>query len=177
MRFKRFFFERPTLQVAADLLGKFLVREIKGQKVSMLITETEAYIGEKDLASHARFGKTQRNEVMYGKAGVWYIYLIYGLHEMLNVVTEKPGHPAAVLIRAGILGNGRKLKGPGSLTRALKINRKLNAKSVFYGELRIEDRGVQVKPSQIKRSPRIGVDYSGVWKDKKWRFVLTIPNE
>jgi DNA-3-methyladenine glycosylase len=144
-RLTRAFFERPTLIVARELLGKIIVRRIGKQKLSLMITETEAYIGEKDLASHARFGKTKRNAVMYGHAGVWYPYFIYGMHWMLNVTTEGIDKPAAVLIRAGILVETDHV---------------------------IEDRGN--RPKKIIRTPRIGIDYAGAYKDKEWRFV--IPN-
>src|SRR5580698_6608469 len=117
-RLKRTFFERPTLTVARELLGKVLVRRIGKRKLSVMITETEAYIGEKDLACHARFGRTKRNAVMFGPAGVWYPYFIYGMHWMMNVTTEEAGEPAAVLIRAGILlEKNLFLGGPGKLTK------------------------------------------------------------
>src|SRR5579864_1660495 len=141
-RLTRRFFERSTLSVARELLGKVIVRRIGKRKVSMRIIETEAYIGEKDLASHARFGKTKRNAVMYGHAGVWYPYFIYGMHWMLNVTTEELDEPAAVLIRAGVLIEANILiKGPGTLTKTLKVDGSFYGKSATSGDLYIEDRG------------------------------------
>lgn len=173
MRLKKEFYNRKTLIVAKDLIGKYLVRKINGKRISAIITETEAYIGEKDLASHARFGRTKRNEVMYGDPGVWYVYLIYGIYWMLNVITEGQHKPAAVLIRAVITEDGRRLNGPGKLTKYLKIDKSFNLKSALSGDLYIEDRGVQMSVRKIKRTPRIGVDYAGEYKDKLWRFILS----
>jgi DNA-3-methyladenine glycosylase len=172
-RLSREFFERRTLLVARELLGKIIVRRIGRQKISVMITETEAYIGEKDLASHARFGRTKRNAVMYGHAGVWYPYFIYGMHWMLNVTTEGFDRPAAVLIRAGILvETDHIIRGPGLLAKALKVDASFYGKSSTSGDLYVED--PSYRPKKITRSPRIGIDYAGAYKDKKWRFV--IPN-
>ncbi len=172
-RLTRKFFERRTLVVARELLGKIIVRRIGKQKSSVMITETEAYIGEKDLASHARFGRTKRNAVMYGHAGVWYPYFIYGMHWMLNVTTEGCDRPAAVLIRAGILvETDHVIRGPGLLAKALQIDASFYGKNATSGDLYIEDRGY--RPKKILRTPRIGIDYAGAYKGKKWRFV--IPN-
>lgn len=159
-----------TLAVARDLLGKTIIRKIGGKRYSMLITETEAYIGEKDLASHARFGKTARNAVMYGHPGVWYVYLVYGMHWMLNLVTEEHGKPGAVLIRAGIAENGKKLSGPGLVAKYLKVNKNFYGESVYSGALRISNKGI--KPKKIKKMPRVGIDYAKEYKHKLWRFVL-----
>ncbi len=163
------FFERDTLVVARELLGKYLVRRIRNKENAMMITEVEAYDGFEDKASHAHKGETTRNKPMFGEAGVWYVYLVYGMHEMLNIVTGGKGYPAAILIR-GALG----AVGPGRLTRLLQITRAQNNKrAVFDSGLWIEDRGVVVFDSQIKKTPRIGVDYAGVWAKKKYRFVLS----
>jgi DNA-3-methyladenine glycosylase len=171
-RLTRNFFERPTLIVARELLGKIIVRQIGKLKISVMITETEAYIGEKDLASHARFGKTKRNAVMYSHAGVWYPYFIYGMHWMLNVTTEGIDRPAAVLIRAGILiETDHAIRGPGILTKALKVNGGIYGNSATSGDLYIEDRGN--RPKKIIRTPRIGIDYAGAYRDKKWRFLYS----
>ncbi len=171
-RLTRAFFERPTLAVARELLGKVIVRRIGARKFSVMITETEAYIGENDLACHARFGKTKRNAVMYGPAGIWYPYFIYGMHWMLNVTTEGMEEPAAVLIRAGLdLDEGTNLDGPGKLTKALKIGGDFYGKSATSGDLVLEDRGE--RPKKIIRTPRIGIDYAGAYKDKKWRFAIS----
>ena len=170
-RLTRDFFERPTLVVARELLGKVIVRRIGKQKISVKISETEAYIGEKDLASHARFGKTKRNAVMYGQAGVWYPYFVYGMHWMLNVTTEGVEEPAAVLIRAGkLIETGLALKGPGILAKALRVDGGYYGKSATSGDLYMEDRGD--RPKKILRTPRIGIDYAGAYIGKPWRFVV-----
>lgn len=162
------FFERDTLVVARELLGKYLVRRMRGKEIAMMITEVEAYDGFEDKASHAHRGETARNKPMFGNAGVWYVYLVYGMYEMLNVVTGRKGYPAAVLIR-GVLG----VAGPGRLTKFLQITRAQNNKrAVFESGLWIEDRGIVVSDNEIKKTPRIGVDYAGVWARKKYRFVL-----
>ncbi len=164
------FFDRSTLTVAKELLGKFLVRKINGKTVALMITETEGYHGFKDLGSHARRGKTARNAPMFMKAGTIYVYFTYGMHWMLNLVTEKEEYPAAVLIRAA--GD---IVGPARLTKALKIDKAFAGKPLGKKTgLWIEDRGVHVKPSDILKTPRIGIPYAGTYKDKPWRFVLKV---
>ena len=164
------FFARPAPEVAPDLLGKYLVRRFNNQECACLITETEAYEGTEDLASHASRGRTARTEVMFGPAGRLYVYLIYGMHHMLNVVTHEEGQPSAVLIRAL-----NTVSGPGRLTKALDINRDLNARTASESNgLWFEDRGIMVGRNSIERSARIGVDYAGpLWSQKPWRFVWT----
>lgn len=164
------FFNRPTLVVARELLGKYLVRRIGDTEIALMLTEVEAYDGPLDLAAHSSKGRTARTEALFGPAGHWYVYFVYGMHEMLNVVTKKDG--AGVLIR----GAGH-VNGPAKITKHLKIDRS------FYGKpsrkttgLWIEDRGEVVNPRQIKKSPRIGVAYAGVWARKPYRFVLTRPS-
>ena len=159
-----------TVAQARALLGKYLVRRRPDGRVeARMITEVEAYDGERDLACHARFGRTRRTEVMYAAGGRWYVYLCYGVHEMLNLVVGPEGWPAAVLIR-GVEGSS----GPGRLTKALEIGRALNG--AIAGEesgLWIEDRGVRVAPRDVCATPRVGVDFAGpVWAGKRWRFVL-----
>jgi DNA-3-methyladenine glycosylase len=163
MPLPRSFYERPTLEVARELLGAILVF---GDK-QLRIVETEAYIGPDDLAAHsARGRRTARNDVMYGEAGRAYIYLIYGLHHCLNVVTERPGIAAAVLIRAGDPG----AKGPGVLCRELGLTRKENGLDLTDSELFLEPGPA---PSErIVETVRIGVDYAGEWAAKPWRFYL-----
>jgi DNA-3-methyladenine glycosylase len=171
------FYTGPTLSVARALLGKTLVREHAGQVWSGLIRETEAYCGPQDLACHASKGRTKRTEVMYGHAGHWYVYLIYGMYHCLNVVTETKDYPAAVLIRAvgpvTGLGAGIKTDGPGKLCRALHIDRSLNGEPAFdrRSRLWIAESGVEPGPGTIRHTPRIGVDYAQEYKDKPWRFV------
>ena len=163
------FFERPAPEVAEDMIGKYLVCKNSGKEEAFLITEVEAYEGPQDKASHASKGRTKRTEVMFGPAGVFYVYLVYGMYEMLNIVTGPKDHPAAVLIR-GIEG----ISGPGRLTKRLKIKRSLSGKKAIQESgLWIEDRGVKIYKNDIKKTPRIGVDYAGpVWSRKHYRFVL-----
>ena len=169
----RQFFERTTLVVARDLLGKYLVRQTSDSIIAEMITETEAYIGQKDLACHASKGRTPRTEVMFGPAGHAYIYLIYGMHFCLNIVTEREKFPSAVLLR-GV----QNINGPGRLTKHFGINASLKGADMTVSkEIWVEDRGAVINPRDIVRTPRIGVDYAGAYKDKKWRFVLKYKNE
>lgn len=163
------YFNRPVLEVAPALLGMYLVQlNNNGQRQAWQITEVEAYDGEHDLACHAAKGRTPRTEVMYGPAGHWYVYLVYGMHHMLNMVTGSEGYPAAVLVR-GVKG----YDGPGKLTKALAIDKKYNGRPACKQTgLWIEDRGEQVPPSAILQTPRIGVAYAGAWAERPWRFVL-----
>jgi DNA-3-methyladenine glycosylase len=163
------FFDRRTLTVARDLIGKFLVRRIDGEEVAVMITETEAYDGVRDKGSHARRGQTPRNTPMYGAPGGIYVYFTYGMHYMLNLVTREPGYPSAVLIR----GAGE-VVGPARLTKALAIDRSVNDRPLGVATgLWVEDRGVRVRPREIERTPRIGIPYAEDYIDKPWRFVLT----
>jgi DNA-3-methyladenine glycosylase len=163
------FFGRPAAAVARELIGMHLVVRDGERGRAYLITEAEAYHGSKDKASHARRGRTERNAPMFGPPGHWYVYLIYGMYWMLNVVTGKEGQPSAVLIR-GIEGS----EGPGKLTRALGIDRRFNASAASRKTgLWLEDRGVRVPRSRVGRGPRIGVAYAGEWADKPLRFFLT----
>jgi DNA-3-methyladenine glycosylase len=161
---------KDAVALARALLGKHLVRRLpSGKIVARLITEVEAYHGESDLACHASKGRTRRTETLYAAGGVWYVYLCYGIHEMLNLVVGPPDHPAAVLIR-GLEG----VSGPGRLTRALVIDRKLNGRpATRASDLWLEDRGHPVKSRRVRATPRIGVDYAGpIWARKPWRFLL-----
>lgn len=160
------FFERNTVTVARELLGKFLVRKIGNKEIALMIIETEAYDGPPDLGSHSAKGRTDRTEVLFGPSGVWYVYIIYGLHHMLNIVTKRAG--AAVLIR-GVEGYPK----PGTLTKALSITRDINKKSHSKKNgLWIEDRGIKISKKDIQTAPRIGIDYAKEWAQKPWRFVL-----
>lgn len=166
---KRNFFEQDTLVIARALLGKYLVRDWKGKESAFLITEVEAYDGFEDKASHAHRGETIRNAPMFGPAGIWYVYLVYGMYNMLNIATGERGYPAAVLIRSV-----KEASGPGRLTGKLHITRTLNALPASpRSGLWIEDRGFVANDGDIERTPRIGVAYAGpVWARKKYRFVL-----
>ena len=162
------FFDRPTLIVAEDLIGKFLVRRVSGKTVGLMITEAEAYDGFNDKASHASRGKTPRNTPMFEKPATIYVYFTYGMHWMLNIVCGKETYPAAVLIR-GVEG----INGPARLTKALYIDKRLNTLLLSKKSgLWIEDRGVSVSKKDILTTPRIGVHYAQEWTHKPWRFVL-----
>jgi len=181
------FYTQNSLKVAQDLLGKFLVRKVNNQILSGMITETEAYCGPNDLASHASKGKTPRTEIMFDQAGLTYIYLIYGMYYCFNIITEEKEYPAAVLIRSlkpvkGIETIKRLRKtndldnltnGPGKLCQALNINKELNKNKIYQkDQIWIEDRGDVIKKSQIKKAKRIGIDYAKEYKDKLWRFYV-----
>jgi DNA-3-methyladenine glycosylase len=162
------FFRRDALTVARGLLGKFLVRRIGKKETALMITDVEAYLGLEDKASHASRGKTERNAPMFAAGGRWYVYFTYGMHWILNAVTGPEGHPSGVMFR-GLEG----LQGPARLTKALRIGKGLNKKPISRASgLWIEDRGVRVPKSRIKRGPRIGVDYAGAWAKKPYRFTL-----
>ena len=168
----RTYFNRPTVTVARSLVGKYLVRAIEGRILAGKIVEVEAYVGPKDKACHASKGRTQRTDVMFGPAGVAYVYLIYGMYHCLNVVTEREEFPSAILIRAIEL-EGKLIDGPGRLCRALEIDRGLNRADLTEGEsLWFEDRGVVLKRGELGAHARIGVDYAGAWAKKLWRFRL-----
>ena len=187
MKLKKNFYNRNTLKVAQDLLGKFLVRKIGDKIIAGKIVETEGYVGPSDLASHASRGKTTRTAPMFGPPGHAYIYLVYGLNYCFNIVTEKENYPAAVLIRAieptagiNLIKEYRKTQksifnltnGPGKLCQALKIDKTLNNLDLTDRTLWLEDRGLKIKPSEIIATKRIGVDYAGKYKNKPWRFYL-----
>jgi len=170
------FYERDTLIVSQELLGKYLVRQIRGKKMIGKIVEVEAYVGESDPASHAFRGLTPRTKIMYGKAGHAYVYFNYGMYFLLNVVTEREGFPAAVLIRAlepifGFKGDDpRPASGPGKLCRSMQIDKELNGepftgKKLWIGELLSDDK----QEFEIKWSPRIGIS---VGQDKPWRAYI-----
>lgn len=165
------FFARPALAVAKDLIGKLVVRRIGRHETSVLVTETEAYIGPHDLACHASKGRTPRTEPLFGPPGCWYVYFIYGIHWMLNAVTDEDGYPSAVLFRGAGPWNG-----PGKLTKGLEIDKAFNAQPISPATgLWIEDRGYKVLPSNIRRTPRIGVSYAGDWAAKPYRFIVDPP--
>lgn len=170
--FERDFFRRDTAQVAQELLGSLLVREVDGHRFVARIVETEAYVGPHDLACHAAKGVTPRTEVMFGPPGVAYVFFIYGMHHLLNVVTEEPGHGAAVLFR-GIeplegFGPDAKTDGPGKLTRTLGIDKELNRWDLTLGSKLWLARGAPVEAIAV--GPRVGVDYAGAWAHEPLRF-------
>jgi DNA-3-methyladenine glycosylase len=165
-RIEKPFFRRDVLELAPAFLGmQLVVAGSEREPVRYTISETEAYRGVEDLACHVSKGRTSRTEIMYSQGGVLYVYLIYGIHWMLNIVTGMPEEPQAVLIR-GVEG----ISGPGRLTRALGIDKSFNAEDLTISErIWLED-----SPGSIRfiTTPRIGVDFAGpVWKEKPWRFV------
>jgi DNA-3-methyladenine glycosylase len=183
VKLPRSFYEQATVDVAKQLLGKYLVRNHPQGVTVGRIVETEAYIGPHDHACHASHGRTPRTEVMFGPAGHAYVYFVYGVHYMLNLVTEAFNHPAAVLIRAlepidgiELMQTRRKTEkrrdlcsGPGKLCQAFAIDRSLNAADLCGDIIHVEDRGAPVP--KLLAKPRIGVDYAGKWKDKPFRFL------
>ena len=168
-RLPRAFYQRDVLEVAPQLLGQHLVRiGPEGKRSSYVITETEAYRGEEDLACHASKGRTPRTEVMYGEGGHLYMYLIYGMYWMMNVVTGPAGTPQAVLFR-GI----READGPGKLTRLLGIDRGFSGEDLVSSErFWIEESGAR---PEYTTAPRVGIDYAAdPWKSKAWRFLMIL---
>lgn len=160
------FFERDVLTVAPELIGCHLIINTNGEQKKFVITEVEAYRGKEDLACHASKGRTNRTEIMFARGGHVYVYLIYGMYWMLNFVAGTTDEPQAALIR-GL----DKIPGPGRITKYLGIDKS------FYGESLISSSRIWVEPgagpSNIKVTPRIGIDYAGeVWKKKPWRFIL-----
>jgi DNA-3-methyladenine glycosylase len=175
----RAFYARPTTTVARELLGKLLVRRRPEQPPQVArIVEVEAYLGERDAASHARRGPTPRAAIMFGPPGFLYVYLIYGMHHCMNLVTETDGVAGAVLLRAaapvagftdGAGARRHPLTGPGKLCAALAITRTLNGHDLTGGrELFVADDGAAAP--RRARSARIGVEYAGAWAARKLRF-------
>lgn len=168
-RLQRAFYRRDVLEVAPQLLGQRLVKVgADGSLTTFVITETEAYRGAEDLACHASKGRTSRTEVMFGEGGHLYMYLIYGMYWMMNVVTGHMGVPQAVLFR-GL----REASGPGRLTRLLGVDHS------FYGEDLVSSDRIWIESTGSNPSyatgPRIGIDYAGdPWKDMPWRFLMNL---
>ena len=169
MRIIDSFYSRPAFDVAPELLGKFLCRNLDGNIVKFRITETECYYGEDDTACHAHKGKTERTGVMYENGGLAYVYLCYGIHNMLNIVTGVKDFPEAVLIR----GAGE-YNGPGKLTKALKINRSFNWENLMKSDkLWIED-DESGKRYPYKTDRRVGIAYAHETdRNRLWRFLLS----
>ncbi|MBI2889014.1 MAG: DNA-3-methyladenine glycosylase [Candidatus Liptonbacteria bacterium] len=178
---KKSFFNRPTLSVAKELLGKFLVRRMSTKTVAVMLTEVEAYDGPEDKASHASRGITPRTKIMFGRAGRFYVYLTYGMHWMLNVVTGAKGYPAAILIRAGVayhlpLTASKLISGPARLTKYLRIGKSFNGKPATRKTgLWFENRGIKISAKDIVAGKRIGVEYAGAWAKKPYNFKLRLP--
>jgi DNA-3-methyladenine glycosylase len=193
VKLSRSFYDRPTLDVARDLIGKVLVHVRRGTRTSGVIVEVEAYIGESDPACHAAPGPTRRNEPLYGLPGHAYVYLNYGIHCLVNVVTEAQGSPAAVLLRAltpleGVdvmrrrrrramkgrrrlsagLADDELCRGPGNLTMAMGITLAENRLALSGNRLFIEDRGIELRP--VVWGPRVGIK---VGVERPWRAYVS----
>ncbi|MGD1995608.1 MAG: DNA-3-methyladenine glycosylase [Anaerolineae bacterium] len=186
-RLQRDFFARDTLDVARDLLGRALVRLVEGERLSGRIVEVEAYLGEEDQASHARCGRTGRNAAMYGPPGHAYVYLIYGVHHCLNVVTRRDGFPAAVLIRAleplqgiermrdsrGGRADQELTNGPAKLCQAMSIERQFDGTDLCARDaLLFLEMGQPVGDDAVARGPRVGVRGDKTARTTPWRFYL-----
>lgn len=187
MRLELSFYQKDAVTLAQDLLGKLLVREINDEKMIAKIVETEAYMGPEDKAAHSYNNRcTSRTEVMFGRAGVTYVYLIYGMYHCMNVVAAKEEIPQAVLLRGvepiqGIdnMRKNRSIKskrmqnltnGPGKLCQALSIDKSLNGTDLVYGnQLYLLDHQEEF---EIEASKRINIDYAEEYKDKLWRFSI-----
>ena len=169
----RHFYDRDTVLVARELLGKYLVVEKRGVRRIGRIVETEAYLGPHDRAAHSARGLTERTRVMFGPPGHAYVYLIYGMHHCLNVVTERAGHASAVLLRAvePVANLAGRSSGPGLLCRALRINRSDNGRDLLGNTVYIAKPRDAAVFSIVKR-PRIGVDYAGAWAKRLLRFYI-----
>ena len=185
---KKFYLGSDVIRISRQLLGKQLVTDVRGRRTGGIIVETEAYAGVTDRASHA-YGnrRTARNEIMFHEGGVAYVYFCYGMHWLLNFVTNRVDVPDAVLIRAiqptiGIETilrrrnrkkvDGRLAGGPGMLSQALGIERSFNGESLLSERIWVEDTGRRIDPRRIVASPRIGVDYAGPDARRPWRFTL-----
>jgi DNA-3-methyladenine glycosylase len=182
----RSFFERHPSVVAREILGQKLIREFDGQLISGIVIETEAYLGTKDSASHAFKGKTPRNQVMFGPAGISYVYFVYGMHYLLNVVTGKEHIPEAVLFRALIPLQGQDLmlslrrkkskdltNGPAKLCQALAIDKSLNAWDLTLGQKLWLENYKTVPDRFIRTGPRIGIHYATTQdRNAPWRFWI-----
>ena len=169
----RQFYDRDTTLVARELLGKLLVHQAGGITRVGKIVETEAYLGEHDLAAHSSKGRTRRTETMYGPPGYAYVYLIYGMYYCVNVVTERVGHASAVLLRAvePVKNLEGRTCGPGLLCRAMKIDKALNGHDLLSDDFFIAAPET-VEEISIVKGPRIGVDYAKHWARRHLRFYL-----
>jgi DNA-3-methyladenine glycosylase len=173
VKLKRDFYDRDTVTVARDLLGKLLVHRSGGTKRIGRIVEVEAYIGPQDLAAHTSKGHTPRTEVMFGPPGHAYVYLVYGIHCCVNVVTEAPGRGCAVLLRAlePVQNIELSTRGPGLLCKAMGIDLRLNRHDLCSTDFHLADDGGDA--ASVVRRPRVGVDYAGrYWARRLLRFYI-----
>jgi DNA-3-methyladenine glycosylase len=169
----REFYDRDTVTVARELLGKLLVKVDGGVRRVGRIVEVEAYIGSHDKASHSSRGLTERTRVMFGPPGFAYVYLIYGVHHCMNVVTEGEGNGAAVLLRAvePVENISERTNGPGLLCKAMGITKRDNGRDLLGDDLFVAE-PIEQKRIIIAKSPRIGVDYAGAWAKRHLRFFI-----
>jgi DNA-3-methyladenine glycosylase len=169
----RAFYDRDTIVVAQELLGKLLIHRFHGVKRIGKIVEVEAYLGPHDLAAHSTKGLTERTKVMFGLPGHAYVYLIYGMYHCMNVVTERAGHASAVLLRAiePVKNIKDRTCGPGLLCRAMKIDLRLNAHDLLSDNFFIAS-PEKSEPFTIVKRPRIGVDYAKQWAKRHLRFYI-----
>lgn len=160
------FYHRDALEVAPELVGKVAVRTLSdGTELRERIAEVEVYRGTEDLGCHASKGRTPRTELLFGKSGVIYVYLCYGMHWLMNVITGEPDQPQGILLRAGTVHNG-----PAKMTKYLQIDGSFNGQPICGNDrFRIEDDGFR---TGIRTAPRVGIDYAGeYWKNVKWRYI------
>ncbi|HSD95642.1 MAG TPA: DNA-3-methyladenine glycosylase [Sulfuricaulis sp.] len=169
----RAFYDRDTITVARDLLGKYLVHISRGVERIGRIVETEAYLGPHDLAAHSARGLTERTKIMFGPPGHAYVYMIYGMYFCMNVVTEREGHASAVLLRAvePVTNIGERTQGPGLLCRAMRIDKRLNGHDLAGKNFYIAA-PAKSEPVVIVKRPRVGVDYAGHWARRHLRFYI-----
>jgi len=172
-RLNRAFYDRNTVIVARELLGKYLVHQSDGQERIGRIVEDEAYLGSHDLAAHSSKGLTQRTKVMFGPPGHAYVYLIYGMYYCMNVVTEQEGHASAVLLRAvePVKNIDGRTQGPGLLCKAMGIDKRLNGHDLVSDDFYIAD-PPQEEPLTIVKRPRVGVAYAKHWQHRLLRFYI-----
>jgi len=169
----RAFYDRDTITVARDLLGKYLVHVARGIERVGRIVEVEAYLGPHDLAAHSARGLTERTKVMFGPPGHAYVYMIYGMYFCMNVVTEREGHASAVLLRAvePVTNIEKRTQGPGLLCRAMRIDRRLNGYDLISKNFYIAA-PAKSEPVVVVKRPRVGVDYAGHWAKRHLRFYI-----
>jgi DNA-3-methyladenine glycosylase len=167
------FYDRDTILVARELLGKHLIRVSEGVERVGRIVEVEAYLGPHDLAAHSARGRTKRTEVMFGPPGHAYVYLIYGMYYCMNVVTQAEGVASAVLLRAiePVRDVEGRTQGPGLLCKAMHIDQHLNGHDLLSDDFHIADPGMEERFAIVKR-PRVGVDYAGRWAKRLLRFYI-----
>lgn len=173
IKLPRSFYDRDTVIVAKELLGKFLVHRVVDAELIGRIVEVEAYVGAHDLASHSSKGLTERTKTMFGPPGCAYVYLIYGVHHCMNVVTEREGCGAAVLIRSveAVQNISARTNGPGLLCRAMQIDKRHNGHDLLSENLFVASPDDAASLSIVKR-PRVGVDYAGAWARRHLRFYI-----